>query len=429
MRDIHGGVGALGAADANLDRNDIDYVGGLSMKGAKLPPGWAEVPLGDLLSNIEAGVSVNSEDRQCSSGEVGVMKTSCVGSGRFFPDQHKAVISSDRGRVASTVRGGCIIVSRMNTPSLVGESGYVDEDYPNLFLPDRLWQLQPKCDVEGRWLAQVLASPGMRMRLQSLATGTSGSMKNISQDSLLGLGVVVPPSSVQARIAALLAAWDRAIAVTNATVVAKRLRKRAAMEKLLLRGDEVVRLGEVFVERDERGLEFPLAGITAAEGVVPRDAIDRRDTSSEDKSNYKVIRPGDIGYNTMRMWQGVSGLSRLTGLISPAYTVVTAIDGRIDPSYAAHLFKLPRMINKFLRYSQGLVDDTLQLKFAHFAEIEIVLPGAAEQRRVASFLDEHNTEIDLLARKLELLQHQKRGLMQKLFVGNVVLIAPDVEAA
>ncbi|MFO4987002.1 hypothetical protein RCK87_24985, partial [Salmonella enterica subsp. enterica serovar 1,4,[5],12:i:-] len=94
--------------------------------------------------------------------------------------------------------------------------------------------------------------------------------------------------------------------------------------------------------------------------------LERRDTSAEDKSNYKVIRKGDIGYNTMRMWQGVFGLSAHDGIVSPAYTVVTPDRSRILGEFASHLFRHPRVVHTFRRYSQGLVDDTLLLKYPHF---------------------------------------------------------------
>lgn len=48
--------------------------------------------------------------------------------GRFYPNRHKAVVAEDLPRVSCQVKGGTIILSRMNTKELVGESGYVRED-------------------------------------------------------------------------------------------------------------------------------------------------------------------------------------------------------------------------------------------------------------------------------------------------------------
>ena len=178
-----------------------------------------------------------------------------------------------------------------------------------------------------------------------------------------------------------------------------------------------VHLGEIFAERDERSADLPLLAITGGHGVVPRDKLERRDTSAEDKSNYKVIRKGDIGYNTMRMWQGVFGLSAHDGIVSPAYTVVTPDRTRILGEFAAHLFSHPRIVHTFRRYSQGLVDDTLLLKYPHFSEIRLPIPNISEQHRIARALDTQLGELLQLSRLVELRRQQYRGLMQRLLTG------------
>ena len=102
------------------------------------------------------------------------------------------------------------------------------------------------------------------------------------------------------------------------------------------------RLGELFTERVEIGrTDLPLVAITGQNGVVPRDSLTKRDSSSEDKSKYLRIMPGDIGYNTMRMWQGVAGLSQIEGIVSPAYTILIP-SKQIDGQFAAYLLRLHR---------------------------------------------------------------------------------------
>src|SRR5262249_53194840 len=131
----------------------------------------------------------------------------------------------------------------------------------------------------------------------------------------------------------------------------------------------------------------------------------------------KLICPGDIGYNTMRMWQGVSGLSRHRGIVSPAYTVVVPNSMKIHAQYAAHLFKSRRMVFDFERYSQGLTSDTWSLKFPTFSRIKLFLPPLHNQQQQALCLDNLTTEISLLDRQRTSFAIQKRGLMQKLLTG------------
>lgn len=87
------------------------------------------------------------------------------------------------------------------------------------------------------------------------------------------------------------------------------------------------KLRDIFVERSERSGDGELISVTINSGVVKASELDRRDNSSENKSNYKIVEVGDIAYNSMRMWQGASGYSDYKGILSPAYTVITPRQG------------------------------------------------------------------------------------------------------
>lgn len=153
--------------------------------------GQAEAPdtLASLVASISSGCSVNADDRPPSAGEFGVLKTSAVGDGRFRPLESKAVWPREVSRLKCPVEAGLILFSRMNTPQLVGESAFVDEDHPGLFLPDRLWAIRVKEDegVLPEWVATILQTRQARAFITGEATGTSGSMKNIARTSLLRL--------------------------------------------------------------------------------------------------------------------------------------------------------------------------------------------------------------------------------------------------
>lgn len=179
----------------------------------KVPDNWEINTIGSLVMELEAGVSVNAWDKPAGGNAPGVLKTSCVSSGSFFPEENKLVIAKDKNRISCPVKADTIIISRMNTPLLVGESGYVETDFPNLFLPDRLWQTimrkEQNCSV--KWLSQVLNWQPVRKLIRDIATGTSGSMKNISKGSFLSISIRIPPPEEQKEIAYKLHSLDSAI--------------------------------------------------------------------------------------------------------------------------------------------------------------------------------------------------------------------------
>lgn len=388
---------------------------------------WKNGRVNDLIDYLESGVSVNGEDHAPSDTEPAVLKVSAVSYGVFDPSASKPIVGQELKRAKCNPKAGQIIISRSNTPDLVGASAFISRDYPNRYLPDKLWQTVTKKDVASdlRWLAYYLASSWPRFRLSRLATGTSDTMKNITQDELLTLPVLIPPLTEQTAIADLLSTWDAAIEKTERLIAAKERQKNSLMQQLLTGKQRLFgfqkpwsefHLGELFKERSERASDhLPLLSITSGEGVIPRSE-GRKDTSSEDKSNYLRICPGDIGYNTMRMWQGVSALSSLEGIVSPAYTICTPKKS-VDGEFMAYLFKLPRVVNLFYRHSQGLTSDTWNLKYQHFQKIKVTIPEIEEQRAIAAILKAIDKEIDLLKKQAEAYRRQKRGLMQKLLTG------------
>jgi len=385
---------------------------------------WTKGRIRDLIVSLNGGISVNSEDRPAEKGEYGILKTSAVTEGVFRPKENKVIPPEELPRAKLNPKKDSILISRMNTPALVGASAYIEKEYPNLFLPDRLWQFEAKSDqICMRWLAYVLGSSLYRNRLTNIASGTSGSMKNISKPSVLSLEISIPPFTEQKAIAEALTIWDRAIDLTERLIATKQklckgLMQQSLMEKRRLHGFtspwRTVRLRKIFYNRKEsnRG-DLPLLAITKDRGVIPRDEVERKDSSNADKSRYLRICPGDIGYNTMRMWQGVSALSGLEGIVSPAYTIVTPKD-EVDGEFMALFFKFPPTINLFFRYSQGLVADTLNLKFNNFAKIQVTIPEKTEQQAIKKIFRKLDKEISLLGQVLDALKVQKKGLMQQL---------------
>lgn len=260
-------------------------------------------------------------------------------------------------------------------------------------------------------------------------TGSAG-QKRIPKEFIQSYLLPYPKSRVErSQITSLLKSISRMIELKEKLTELKKLQKKGLMQ-LLLTGQtrlpvyktdwEKVKLGDVLKERKEIGYShLELLAITSSKGVVRRSEVDIKDTSSEDKSKYKRILPGDIGYNTMRMWQGVSGVSRYEGIVSPAYTILKPTD-KVDAGFIGYLFKLPLIINLFRRYSQGLVDDNLNLKYENFKVIKVKIPrDINEQKAIAEILRCSDTEIHLLEKEIKYLKHQKKGLIQLLLAGMV----------
>ena len=152
-----------------------------------------------------------------------------------------------------------------------------------------------------------------------------------------------------------------------------------------------------------------LLSVTMNDGVKPRSEIEGKDNSSEDKSNYKIVRKGDMVYNSMRMWQGANGISPCDGIVSPAYTVLMPKQ-EINNGYFAALFKSTKLINEFRKNSQGMTSDTWNLKYPQIETIKVQIPSVSEQNIVSALFSVLDARIVAQAQLVESLKKYKRGV-------------------
>lgn len=354
-----------------------------------------------------------------------------VSSGNISKTLEKHSFKSAPSRARRVLQNGDIILATVR-PNLQGFAK-ITEEFSHCVASTGFAVLSPKDNVSGEFIYQCLYSYQITKQIESLVVGSN--YPAINSSDVAGLHIYAPPYPEQRKIAKILSTWDKAISTTERLIDNSKQQKKALMQQLLtgahtqrkrLLDDsgkpfedewEEFQLGELFKERVETGFnDLPLISITSTGGVISRDDVGRKDTSNKDKSKYRRICPNDIGYNTMRMWQGVSGLSDLEGIVSPAYTILIPQNG-VSPKFASYLFKLPKLIHIFERNSQGLVSDTWNLKYPHFAKIKWHFPDYQEQEKIVSVLSNADKEIELLEQQLADLKQEKKALMQQLLTG------------
>jgi type I restriction enzyme S subunit len=157
----------------------------------------------DVVLELEGGRSLVADDSAAVS-EYRVLKISAVTTNRFLPGESKPLPAGYVPPPHHLVRLGDLLFSRANTADLVGAVALVDQDVEGLALPDKLWRFvwREPADVEPLYIWMLLQSPEMRHELSSRASGTGGSMKNISKAKLGGLGLPWPSMELQREFAA-----------------------------------------------------------------------------------------------------------------------------------------------------------------------------------------------------------------------------------
>ena len=205
----------------------------------EIPVGWHVHRLKVIVGKIESGTSVNAVDTPAEIGQPGVLKTSAVYTGEFRASENKAVIDEELNRVSCPVKRGCLIVSRMNTPELVGAAGLVKEIVSDVFLPDRLWQVHLS-NVSAELIHYWTLTQEYRSQVRLVCSGTSSSMQNLSQEQFLNFLFPSPSYIEQRTIAAFLdyetARIDQLIAKQQQLIELLKEKRQAVISHAVTKG-------------------------------------------------------------------------------------------------------------------------------------------------------------------------------------------------
>jgi type I restriction enzyme S subunit len=161
---------------------------------------WPVQKISDFVESFEGGKSLSEHGVDSPNG-LRVLKISAVTSGRFIAAESKPVAPNYTPPEHHFVRRGDLLISRANTAELVGATALVEDCPPNILLPDKLWRFvwkEPE-QVSVEFMAALFQTKRIREGISRLATGTGGSMKNISMGRLMELRVPLPPAKQQLR--------------------------------------------------------------------------------------------------------------------------------------------------------------------------------------------------------------------------------------
>lgn len=188
----------------------------------------------------------------------------------------------------------------------------------------------------------------------------------------------------------------------------------------------------VFEERKTSGMiDEELLSVTIKRGVIRQKELikstSKKDSSNEDKSKYKLVMEGDLPYNKMRMWQGAVGVSKYRGIVSPAYIILNPRENA-NADYFHYLLRTTEYTKESHRYSYGICDDQLSLRFKDFKVIKSIVPSLDEQRIIATFIRSKEKKILQFIRNkrrlIQLLKEQKQAIINQAVTRG---INPDVK--
>lgn len=430
----------------------------------EVPAHWDVVPLRRAIKEIESGTSVNAIDTPASDGELGVLKTSCVYRGTFDPLENKAILPEEHPRVSCPIIAGSLIVSRMNTPDLVGAAGLVAKQSEYLYLPDRLWQVRFS-DADASFVHRWTQSPLYRAQVQMVCAGASSSMQNLSQDDFRSFLLPLPPLSEQTTIASFLdsetAKIDDLVAEQQNLIALLKEKRQALISHAVTKGlnpnvamkdSGVEWLGEVPAHWDV----MPLSRLTAekcdgpfgsgiksehytesgalvvrlqnirADGFFQGEPVYLDLDYFQDELRRHAVLPGDL------LLAGLGDDNNLVGRASvapaglgPALVKADCFRFRIDrkrvtPEFAAFQLNCSANVDAG-RLATGSTRSRIPLTI--MATRITAIPPLSEQNAIVAFLDGQRRTVDVLSSEAEstitLLQERRTALISAAVTGKI----------
>lgn len=328
------------------------------------------------------------------------------------------------------------------TPRCVGLSDY------NGMITGAYTVLETNDKFNKRFLYYFYLNLDNDKRLRPLYTGLRNT---ISKDNFFSFKSFVPPLHEQTAIATFLdnktALIDQAIEIKQKQIEFLKERKLILIQKAVTRGlnpnvkmkdSGVEWIGEIPEHWEVKKLrnilkpislknhpELPLLSITRELGVIERNIDDQEENHNfipDDLSGYKLIKNGQFGMNKMKAWQGSYGVSKFTGIVSPAYFVFDIIDDLL-PEFFHVGIRSKFYIPFFVRASDGVRIGQWDLSKERMKEIPFIIPSLNEQSDIVDYIDKISDKIFIsivsLEKEIEKLEEYKKTIINSTVTGKI----------
>lgn len=381
----------------------------------KMPDGWKEVKLGDILLRVDYGTAAKSN----FSGKCPVLRMGNLKDGKIDWSDLVYTSSTDEIKKYQLVTGD-ILFNRTNSRDLVGKTAIYRNEYPAIFA-GYLIRLRVKNECDAFFLNYYMNSEKFINFCKAVRTDAIG-QSNINAQSLQCFRFLLPPLPEQKTIADMLSVWDSMIEKTEKLIDEKEKKYSWFMEKVFsVKGKKEQVLVKKFAQevsvRNSSLSVTQVLSVTNKNGFVLPEEQFSRQVASSDLSNYKIVKKGQFAYNPSRI--SVGSIARLdnwdTAVLSPMYTVFEIKEDMVNSDYFLHWLHSHRANQKIKTCAQGGVRAIVN--FSDFASISLYVPEKRKQDEIADVLNSMQKEITLLRQLADKYKLQKQGLMQKLLTG------------
>ncbi len=198
-----------------------------------IPSDWKWVRLGEICFNIEGGKSILCKEIVPNKNEIGIVKTGVCSFGYFKEDECKTCLSPKDWHDEYAIHKGDFLIGRANTLELVGSCVIVDKIERKLMLSDKILRINFDEMICSDFILCEMKSKYVREQIERSATGSSPTMKNISQESIKNYSLPLPPLAEQKEIVARVEKHLQTITQLETQIATRETTTKQLMQSIL----------------------------------------------------------------------------------------------------------------------------------------------------------------------------------------------------
>ena len=394
-------------------------------KYSVIPFEWSQEILSNLSDNITKGATPTTYGYTWEDQGILFLRSDCV-SENGFVSKAPVFISEEAHKMMnrSVVQAGDILIS---ITGYLGKVGLVPTYIHEANINQHIARVRPYADrCNSTFVYYYLGTAPLKKWFELIQTGQA--YPQLSLEQIRQIKIPAPPIQEQQRIAEVLTAQNRTIELKEKLLAEKQRQKKYLMQQLLtgkkrLSGFDggwmYVRANQIFknvIDKKHNGT-LEVLSATQDRGIIPRSQVDIDIKYAEESlTGYKKVVKGNFVIS-LRSFQGGIEYSEHTGIVSPAYTVLTSMCP-IEDGYYKQFFKSTDYINRLNIAVYGIRDGK-QISYDDFGRIMIPYPPLEEQKAIATVLATADKEIEILKQAVEQEKQKKKALMQLLLTGIV----------
>ena len=399
-----------------------------------IPDDWDVIRIKDCITSSRGIDPAKTPDKQFKYIDI-----SAICNGTYRIQEHQVINSVNApSRARKEIRTGDIIYATVRP--YLKRLAVISKEYDRQICSTGFCVLRPTERINGRYLFHVLLTEQITQRISQLQVGTN--YPAVSDSDILCQLIPLPSRTEQDEIAEVISTWDSAIFRTEKLISAKQKLKKALCQQLLtgkkrLRGfsskwkrSQLSDLAEIIVSNVDKKInshETPVLlcnyldvyrnhyitnQLNFMEGRATKTEIEKFKLQMGDVIITKDSETPDDIANAATVIENLKNVicGYHLAILRPRQDVLSGL-------YLGQYLMLPSVRYQFTRVANGAT--RFGLAVSSIEEVVIDYPTFDEQQKIAEILTNCDNEIELLNCKVELMKHQKRGLMQKLLTGKI----------